>query len=121
MDEVVFTPPPPFIPGTWTLTSNLVSATCGENLVLLTNGMAFAYEGSSNGLPISYLEMAQLFDPIAGTWAATSNPPSFRLGALVVTLQSGIVLACWPETVSSAQTFTIRPPHSGPPRRKLDG
>src|ERR1700722_3677506 len=76
LGDVVFTPPPPpppFIPGTWALTSNLVSQTYGENMVLLTNGTAFAYEGSSSGNPNSLLETVQLFNPANGGWTATAN------------------------------------------------
>jgi N-acetylneuraminic acid mutarotase len=108
VDEVVFTPPPPpppFIPGTWTLTSNLVAATYGENMVLLTNGMAFAYEGSSNGLPNSELETVQLFDPVTGGWAATASAPTIRISPLMATLKDGNVLVCGGGNLNSVDLY----------------
>jgi hypothetical protein len=97
LGDVVFTPPPPpppFIPGTWLLTSNMVGTLYGENMVLLTNGMAFTYEGSSSGSPNSETETVQLFNPISEKWSATASAPVTRLGPLVVTLNDGTVLAC---------------------------
>ncbi len=93
--DIVFTPPPPpppFIPGTWILTSNMVGPLYGENMVLLTNGMAFTYEGSSSGNPNSETETVQLFNPSTGAWAATTSGPVSRLSPLVVTLTNGNVL-----------------------------
>ena len=97
LGNVVFTPPPPpppFIPGTWLLTSNMVGPLYGENMVLLTNGMAFTYEGSSSGNPNSETETVQLFNPSTGKWSATASAPVTRIGPLVVTLTNGNVLAC---------------------------
>ncbi|HEY3761597.1 MAG TPA: kelch repeat-containing protein [Verrucomicrobiae bacterium] len=124
VDEVVFTPPPPpppFIPGTWTLTSNMVAATYGENLVLLTNGMAFAYEGSSSGLPNSELDTVQLFNPATGAWSETANAPTLRITPLVVTLKDGNLLTCGGGNLDSVdryneslgQWFTANPMSEG--------
>ncbi|HXC98980.1 MAG TPA: kelch repeat-containing protein, partial [Verrucomicrobiae bacterium] len=106
--DIVFTPPPPpppFIPGTWTLTSNMVEPLYGENLVLLTNGMAFTYEGSTNGNPNSETETVQLFNPGTGSWSATANAPVIRLSPLVVTLTNGNVLACGGVGLISADVY----------------
>ncbi len=108
LGNIVFTPPPPpppFIPGTWTLTSNMVGPLYGENMVLLTNGMAFTYEGSSSGNPNSETETVQLFNPVTGTWAATTNAPVTRLGPLVVTLKDGNVLACGGNGLTNADVY----------------
>lgn len=109
LGDVVFTPPPPpppFIPGTWVLTSNMVGTLYGENLVLLANGMAFSYEGSSSGNPNSETETVQLFNPINGTWAATTTAPDIRLGPLVVTLNDGTVLVCGGNGLTNADLYT---------------
>ena len=108
LGDVVFTPPPPpppFIAGTWLLTSNMVGTLYGQNLVLLTNGMAFSYEGSSNGNPNSETETVQLFNPLSGTWAATTSGPVTRLSPLVVTLTNGNVLACGGVGLTNADIY----------------
>ena len=112
--DIVFTPPPPpppFIPGTWTLTSNMVGTLYGENLVLLTNGMALSYEGSTNGNPNTETETVQLFNPSSGTWSATANAPVVRLTPLVVTLTNGNVLACGGVGLTSADVYNVATAH----------
>jgi hypothetical protein len=114
LGDVVFTPPPPpppFIPGTWILTSNMVGMLYGENMVLLTNGMAFTYEGSSSGNPNSETETVQLFNPISGTWAATASAPVIRLSPLVVTLNDGNVLACGGVGLTNADVYNAATAH----------
>jgi hypothetical protein len=108
--DIVFSPPPPpppFIPGTWILTSNMVGTLYGENMVLLTNGMAFTYEGSSNGNPNSETETVQLFNPITQKWASTASAPVTRIGPLVVTLNDGNVLACGGVGLTNADVYNV--------------
>jgi len=114
LGDVMFTPPPPpppFIPGTWSLTSNMVTTLYAENLVLLTNGMAFTYEGSTNGNNNSETETVQLFNPVLGTWAATASAPVSRLSPLVVTLNDGNVLACGGIGLTNADLYNTAAAH----------
>ena len=114
LGNVVFTPPPPpppFIPGTWILTSNMVGTLYGQNLVLLTNGMAFSYEGNSSGNNNSETHTVQLFNPGNGTWAATTNAPVIRLGPLVVALNDGTVLACGGDGLTNADLYNPATAH----------
>ena len=79
--------------GAFSTTGNLNTARTGAVAVLLSNGKVLIAGGSSSASSVVALQTAELFDPIAGTFTATSpNMTAARFGATATLLGNGKVL-----------------------------
>jgi len=99
--------------GTWTATGSLNTARFDHTQTLLPNGKVLVAGGDSTVITSSSetyasLNSAELYDPSAGTWAATGSLVAARALHTATLLPDGNVLACGgtnDPTVASAELF----------------
>jgi N-acetylneuraminic acid mutarotase len=80
---------------TFSTVGNLTVARSGQTMTLLSNGTVLIAGGQTctTATSCSALSSAEIYDPVAGTFTATSNGMSAaRFGASAVLLNSGLVL-----------------------------
>jgi len=81
----------------WTLTGGPILDQAGAAMTLLKDGKVLISGGTS--LPISYnddgvpVKLAEVYDPVAGTWAATGSMNAYH-GNATASLRDGRVLVC---------------------------
>jgi hypothetical protein len=92
--------------GTWAATGSLKAARKLHTATLLGNGKVLVAGGIGAGaqFPAPGLPSAELFDPVAGTWAATGNLHGGRWGHSAVALQDGRVLVAGGRTIRNGQS-----------------
>ena len=81
--------------GSFSSAGNMTVARSGQTMTLLSNGTVLIAGGQTctSATSCSALSSAEIYDPIAGTFTATSNGMSTaRFGASAVALNSGLVL-----------------------------
>ena len=81
--------------GTFSSAGNMTVPRSGQTMTLLNNGIVLIAGGQTctTATSCSALSSAEIYDPVAGTFTATSNGMSAaRFGASAVALNSGLVL-----------------------------
>jgi N-acetylneuraminic acid mutarotase len=81
--------------GTWSVTGNLNTTRDGATATLLPNGKVLVAGGWGNcttNAGCRFLSSTELFDPATGTWSATGNLNTTRIGHTATLLQNGKVL-----------------------------
>ena len=77
--------------GTWTETSDLITARGNHTATLLPNGLVLVVGGVDSSGSHS-LKRAELYDPASGTWAATGSLANARALHTATLLPNGMVL-----------------------------
>ena len=96
--------------GTWTRTRSLGTARANHTATLLPNGKVLVAGGNNANGIYQCLSSAELYDPAAGTWTATSSLAAARAGHTATLLPSGNVLVagggdCTGTHLSSAELY----------------
>ena len=76
----------------WSLTGSLATGRTLPTLTVLTNGSVLAVGGQVLGAPFATIRTSELYDPAAGTWAATGSLTTSRANHIAIRLQNGKVL-----------------------------
>jgi N-acetylneuraminic acid mutarotase len=95
------------VAGTWTLTGTMTTTRMAHTATLLPNGTVLVAGGSSAGTVDSVLASAEIYDPSAGTWAATGTMTTARMYHTVTLLQNGTVLAAAGLNLAGASAISL--------------
>ena len=80
--------------GTWTATGDMTAARSYHTATLLPDGKVLVAGGQGwSGSDYPLLDSAEIYDPVAGTWAATGKMAHPRLSFTTTLLANGKVLA----------------------------
>jgi len=86
--------------GTWAIAGSMISEHCGHGLVLLGDGKVLATAGLTGWGSSTETTVAELFDPVKGTWTATSSLAFARGSHTVTLLDDGrVAVIGGPETI----------------------
>jgi N-acetylneuraminic acid mutarotase len=94
---------------TWATTGNLLTARRLHSVTLLDDGKVLVVGGTgvtSTQFPPPGLAAAEVYDPVAGTWATTGNLHTGRWGHSATLLPDGSVLVAGGSAVRSSQSLT---------------
>jgi hypothetical protein len=75
--------------GTWTATTAMTTARSFHTATLLTNGLVLVAGGAGGPSGNTNLSSAELYDPVAGTWTATTAMTFARSGHTATLLPNG--------------------------------
>jgi N-acetylneuraminic acid mutarotase len=80
--------------GTWSPTGPMTTSRESPTATLLPNGKVLVNGGFNLTTTNLYLDSAELYDPVSGTWSATGSHVGLLTGTTAVLLPNGAVLAC---------------------------
>jgi Bacterial Ig-like domain (group 2)/Galactose oxidase, central domain/Kelch motif len=95
------------VAGTWTPTGSLTTARIGHTATLLPNGKVLVAGGGGFAAAMPLLASAEIYDPVAGTWALTGSLATARGGHTATLLPNGTVLVAGGdfEAATSAEIY----------------
>ena len=113
MATLTVVPPPPTVPGVFTLAGPMVQPRASHTATLLPNGKVLLAGGLSNVMP-AFLASAELYDPVSNTFTATGSMSTDRLGHTATLLADGkVLIAGGQQSISGVATAEIYDPATG--------
>lgn len=115
MATLTVVPPPPTVPGVFTIAGPMVRARVSHTATLLPNGKVLLAGGEPSDVTPAFLASAELYDPVSNTFTATGSMSTERLWQTATLLADGRVLIAGgrPFTSNEVATAEIYDPATG--------